>query len=91
MEVPISNYRLGFWSAVLASIFSIAYDIGQIAEWIGLMGSGGGPENDSTWFGHSWFLFVDQDFVSHTFTRRSLWVAIGLFGMFLHKTEQSHG
>jgi hypothetical protein len=43
--------RIGLWSAVLASVFSIAYDIGQIAEWIGLMGSGGGPENDSTWYG----------------------------------------
>jgi len=42
---------MGLWSAVLASIFSIAYDIGQIGEWIGLMGSGGGPENDSTWYG----------------------------------------
>jgi hypothetical protein len=51
MEAPTSVYRLGFWSAVLASIFSIAYDIGQIAEWFGLMGSGGGPEKDSTWFG----------------------------------------
>jgi hypothetical protein len=42
---------LGYWSAVLAATFSIAYDIGQIAEWFGLMGSGGGPENDSTWYG----------------------------------------
>jgi hypothetical protein len=44
-------YTLGYWSAVLAATFSIAYDIGQIAEWFGLMGSGGGPENDSTWYG----------------------------------------
>jgi hypothetical protein len=51
MEAAINNYRIGFWSAVFASIFSIAYDIGQIAEWFGLMGSGGGPENDSTWYG----------------------------------------
>ncbi len=51
MEDSKHIYKLGFWSAVLASVFSIAYDIGQIAEWFGLMGSGGGPENDSTWYG----------------------------------------
>ena len=51
MEAQKSVYKLGFWSAVLASVFSIAYDIGQLAEWFGLMGSGGGPENDSTWYG----------------------------------------
>ena len=51
MEIPKSVYRLGFWSAVLASVCSIAYVIGQLAEWFGLMGSGGGPENDSTWYG----------------------------------------
>jgi len=51
MEVQKSVYKLGFWSAVLAAAFSIAYDIGQLAEWFNLMGSGGGPENDSTWYG----------------------------------------
>lgn len=51
MEVQKSVYKLGFWSAVLASVFSVAYVIGQFAEWFGLMGSGGGPENDSTWYG----------------------------------------
>ena len=51
MEVPKSVYKLGFWSAVFASVFSVAYVIGQLAEWFGLMGSGGGPENDSTWYG----------------------------------------
>jgi hypothetical protein len=51
MEGSESVYRLGFWSALFASVFSVAYDIGQIAEWFGLMGSGGGPENDSTWYG----------------------------------------
>lgn len=40
--------RLGFWSAVLATAFSIAYDVGQLAEWFGLLGSAGGPENSST-------------------------------------------
>ncbi|HPQ45493.1 MAG TPA: hypothetical protein PKZ42_14845 [Syntrophales bacterium] len=51
MENHTTVYKFGFWSAVLASIFSIAYIIGQFAEWFGLMGSGGGPENDSTWYG----------------------------------------
>ena len=51
MEAPRNVYKVGFWSAVLASVFSLAYDIGQLAEWLGLMGSGGGPENDSTWYG----------------------------------------
>lgn len=51
MEAPKSVYKLGFWSAFFAAFFSIAYVIGQFAEWFGLMGSGGGPENDSTWYG----------------------------------------
>jgi hypothetical protein len=40
--------KLGFWSAVLATFFSIIYDLGQLAEWGGLLGSGGGPESAST-------------------------------------------
>ncbi len=51
LEGQSTVFRIGFWSAVLASVFSIAYDIGQIVEWFGLMGSGGGPEHDSTWAG----------------------------------------
>ena len=43
-----STRRLGFWSAVLATVFSIAYDLGQIAEWLGWLGSKGGPESSST-------------------------------------------
>ena len=43
-----STKAVGFWSAVFATVFSITYDIGQIAEWMGLMGSGGGAENIST-------------------------------------------
>jgi hypothetical protein len=38
----------GLWSAVLASVFSIAYVIGQLAEWLGWLGSEGGPESAST-------------------------------------------
>jgi hypothetical protein len=43
-----STKALGFWSAVLATVFSIAYDFGQIAEWLGWLGSQGGPESSST-------------------------------------------
>ena len=43
-----STKAVGFWSAVLATVFSITYDVGQILEWIGLMGSGGGAESAST-------------------------------------------
>jgi hypothetical protein len=51
VESQTTTYKVGFWAAVLASVFSITYDIGQLAEWLGLMGSGGGPESDSTWIG----------------------------------------
>lgn len=51
MEGDETVYKIGIWSAVLASIFSIAYDVGQLAEWLGLMGSGGGAEHNSTWYG----------------------------------------
>jgi hypothetical protein len=43
--------KLGYWSAFLASLFSIIYIVGQLAEWFDLMGSGGGPENASTALG----------------------------------------
>lgn len=43
-----STKAVGYWSAVLATVFSVTYDVGQIAEWIGLMGSGGGADNPST-------------------------------------------
>ena len=42
-----SKKTAGFWSAVLATVFSLMYDISQIGEWMGLMGAGGGPENAS--------------------------------------------
>jgi hypothetical protein len=47
-QISPSTKAAGFWSAVLATVFSITYDVGQIAEWVGLMGSGGGAENAST-------------------------------------------
>jgi len=50
-DVSPSARSLGFWSAVLASLFSIIYVVGQVAEWLGWLGSGGGPESASTPFG----------------------------------------
>jgi hypothetical protein len=46
-----SAKSVGFWSAVLATICSLAYDVGQIAEWLGWLGSAGGPESSSTLLG----------------------------------------
>lgn len=46
--ISSSTKTLGYWSAVLATVFSIAYDIGQLAEWFGVWGSNGGPESSST-------------------------------------------
>lgn len=43
--------RLGFWSALLATLFSVTYVVAQLAEWAGLLGSTGGPESQSTAFG----------------------------------------
>jgi hypothetical protein len=40
--------KIGFWSAILSSIFSIIDIIGQLAEWLGWLGSKGGPESAST-------------------------------------------
>lgn len=46
-----STRRVGFWSAVLATVLSLAYVVGQIAEWLGWLGSRGGAESSSTAFG----------------------------------------
>ena len=43
-----STRTVGFWSAVLATTFALAYDVAQIAEWLGWLGSAGGPESGST-------------------------------------------
>ena len=48
IESSASTRTLGFWSAVLATMFSITYDVAQIAEWLGWLGSQGGPESGST-------------------------------------------
>lgn len=47
-SISAETRTAGLWSAVLATLFSIAYDIGQLAEWLGLLGSHGGPESTST-------------------------------------------
>ena len=46
-----STRAVGLWSAVSATVLAITYDIAQIAEWLGWMGSGGGAGNSSTPFG----------------------------------------
>lgn len=38
----------GLSSAVLCTAFSLAYVVGQLAEWLGWLGSAGGPESMST-------------------------------------------
>lgn len=50
-QVPQSARALGFWSAVLTTVFSVAYVVAQLAEWAGLLGSQGGPESGSTVLG----------------------------------------
>jgi hypothetical protein len=43
--------RLAFWSACGCALFALAYDIAQIFEWAGMLGSAGGPHASSTPFG----------------------------------------
>ena len=43
-----SDRAAGFWAAALATLFSLTYIIGQLAEWAGWLGSAGGPESSST-------------------------------------------
>jgi hypothetical protein len=50
-KLSATTSKVGYWSAVLASLFSIIYIIGQLAEWMNLLGSGGGSENPSTALG----------------------------------------
>ena len=53
MIAPVSlpAKRVGFWSATLATFFSLFYVIAQLAEWLGWLGSNGGPESSSTLLG----------------------------------------
>lgn len=48
MHVSPSVKAIGFWSAILATVFSVTYIVGQVFEWLGLLGSSGGPESAST-------------------------------------------
>jgi hypothetical protein len=47
-EISPSTKALGWWSAVLATAFSLIYIVGQLAEWSGWLGSAGGAESSST-------------------------------------------
>lgn len=40
--------RVALWSAIACAFTSIAYVLGQLLEWQGLLGSAGGPESAST-------------------------------------------
>ncbi len=46
-----SARTLGLWSAVLCTMLSLTYVVAQLAEWMGLLGSAGGPHSRSTAFG----------------------------------------
>lgn len=48
LQISPSTKLAGFWSAVLATVFSLIYIIAQLAEWAGLLGSQGGPDSAST-------------------------------------------
>lgn len=47
-QMSPSTKSIGFWSAIFATAFSITYIVGQLAEWLGLLGSQGGPTSSST-------------------------------------------
>ena len=44
----VVTWRVGFWAAVSSALFSLLYILFQLAEWVGLLGSAGGPESAST-------------------------------------------
>ncbi len=39
--------KSGYWSAVLCTVFSLAYVLAQFAEWFGWLGSQGGSESSA--------------------------------------------
>jgi hypothetical protein len=47
-DIAPSVKTIGFYAALLATLLSLAYSVGQIAEWLGWLGSQGGPESMST-------------------------------------------
>ena len=46
--IPESTRAVGYWSAVSATACSLIYVVAQLAEWLGWLGSAGGPESGST-------------------------------------------
>lgn len=48
MHASPATRAVGFWSAALATAFSLSYIVAQLAEWAGLLGSEGGPSSTST-------------------------------------------
>lgn len=55
--VPSGNaWRLGMAAAFAAAGLSLAYSIAQIFEWLGWLGSAGGPNSTSTAAGIRWLL-----------------------------------
>lgn len=86
---PSTVASLGFWSAVSAALFSLTYIVAQIGEWLGLLGSAGGPESMSTPVGIAVLLtpslFLGTAFVVlmvcvHHFTpaERRIWSHLGV-------------
>ena len=84
-----STTRLGYWSAVLCTVFSLTYIVGQLFEWAGLLGSAGGPESVSTPVGivvlltpslllGSSFLVLMVSLHQHTAPARRAWSHIGV-------------
>lgn len=52
VTAPNASVRqLGLWSAVLCTVFSLTYVAAQLAEWLGWLGSQGGPHSQSTSLG----------------------------------------
>jgi hypothetical protein len=47
-KISPSAKAVGFWSAALATLFSLVYVVAQLAEWLGWLGSHGGAESSST-------------------------------------------
>lgn len=50
-SISHSTSHVGYWSAVLCTLFSISYVVIQLMEWQGWLGSTGGPQSSSTAFG----------------------------------------
>lgn len=52
MAAPLdASRRVGIWAAGAAALLSLAYIVAQVFEWLGMLGSAGGPNASSTPFG----------------------------------------